>query len=332
MERNICTHFMYGYCKLKYQCPKEHIDVICPNYKECEDNGCVNRHPKTCKYFEKNGMCRFEKCAYSHDKEGNNLKIEILENKVSALKLEIESLTKRNQEIQDVVRKTNSDRLYKLSNTIEDVVERLRTIEQEQMEQRKMKAYSGEIPKEGETGNKKKEVEIIVTDTNANSNRKDTSASIHNNSFKCDQCSFISDTRITLNKHTNTKHAEQDSGYECSLCEDSFSSSKELKTHIDEHIEEIEGLNIAELTKGHDLFECNLCSFESGHEDSIREHLIAHVNPQNKDHSGNILSKKAECQAKSLLDEYDDDGNYIGDNPKYMDDYIKESDTEDEEE
>ena len=44
------------------------------------------------------------------------------------------------------------------------------------------------------------------------------------------------------------------------------------------------------------------------------------------------MLKKDECPAKSLLDEYDDNGNYIGDNPKYMDDYIEESDTEDEEE
>ena len=135
-----------------------------------------------------------------------------------------------------------------------------------------------------------------------------------------------------LTKHTNTKHAEQDSGFECSLCEDSFSSSKELKTHIDEHIEEIEGLNIESLTKGHDLFECNLGSFESGHKDNIREHLIAHVSPQRENQLENISAKKAECQAKRLLHEYDDDGNYIRDNPKFMDDYIEESDTEDEEE
>ena len=32
-------------------------------------------------------------------------------------------------------------------------------------------------------------------------------------------------------------------------------------------------------------------------------------------------------EAKTLLDKYDDDGNYIGDNPKYMD---KDDDTESE--
>ena len=70
-------------------------------------------------------------------------------------------------------------------------------------------------------------------------------------------------------------------------------------------------------------------SFESGHEDSIREHLITHVNPQKEDYSVTVVAKKDDTQAKSLLDEYDDDGNYIGDNPKYMNDSEEESDTED---
>ena len=29
--------------------------------------------------------------------------------------------------------------------------------------------------------------------------------------------------------------------------------------------------------------ECNLYSFESGHEDSVKEHLMEHVNPQRED-------------------------------------------------
>ena len=216
MEQNICTHFMYGYCKLKYHCLKEHIDVICTNYKECDDNGCVNRHPKACKFFEKNGKCKFNNCAYSHDKEGNYLKIDILENQVAVLKCEVEKLIKRNQEILDAASKSNTDRFDELSNTMEDVVARLRIIEQEQMESRKIEANSGETTKK---------VETMVNNTKADSNTKDTSANINKNVFRCDQCNFTSDTRITLNKHTKTKHAEKDSGNECSLCEDSFSSA-----------------------------------------------------------------------------------------------------------
>ena len=59
----------------------------------------------------------------------------------------------------------------------------------------------------------------------------------------------------------NTKHIQKFSENECSLCEDRFTSATELEKHIDEHIEEIETLDIASLSNGHDLFECNLCSF-----------------------------------------------------------------------
>ena len=55
----------------------------------------------------------------------------------------------------------------------------------------------------------------MISKTAPSSKIKDTSSSIHNNIFKCDQCSFTSSTRITPNKHMNTKDAENESGNEC---------------------------------------------------------------------------------------------------------------------
>ena len=43
-------------------------------------------------------------------------------------------------------------------------------------------------------------------------------------------------------------------------------------------MDEIEETDITSITKGLELFKCNLCSFESGHEISIKEHLLDHVN------------------------------------------------------
>ena len=96
-------------------------------------------------------------------------------------------------------------------------------------------------------------------------------------------------------------------------------------------------MNIESLTNGHDLFECNLCSFESGHEDSVKEHLIQHVNPPKvcektdesgyegsiKDHllehtNNSVAVDTAEKPNHRLIDEYDDDGNYIGDDPRFI--------------
>ena len=79
--------------------------------------------------------------------------------------------------------------------------------------------------------------------------------------------------KITLNKHTNTKHGKTAESKvfmsKCSLCEDRFETESELKNHKNDHLEEIEGLDISNLTNGYEFFKCNLCSFEYGHEDSI---------------------------------------------------------------
>ena len=89
---------------------------------------------------------------------------------------------------------------------------------------------------------------------------------------------------------------------ECSIGDDEFKTQAGLQKHKVEHMEEIEKLYMSTPTKGHDILKCNLCSFKSGHEDSIKEHLIDHLNhtkePENH-------------EKKSLLDEYDDDGDNI---------------------
>ena len=48
------------------------------------------------------------------------------------------------------------------------------------------------------------------------------------------------------------------------------------------------------MTNGHELFECNLCSFESGHEDSVKEHLLDHLSLPN-----NESKKKTEKERQS---------------------------------
>ena len=165
--------------------------------------------------------------------------------------------------------------------------------------------------------------------------------------FQCQHCSYECQNNVNLQKHANTKHAGMGTGskddyirYKCALCEDRLDTSKEYEQHIAEHIEEIEEMDIESLTNAHDLFEC---SFESRHEDSIREHLIEHVNHPNysetTDESGyegsvkkhlidhanatvamNTAKYVAEKEKPShrLIDEYDNDGNYIGDDPRFM--------------
>ena len=321
MERNICKHFMYGYCKLKDHCPKQHIDVICPTFRECDDNGCVLRHPKRCKYFAQNKICKFERCAYSHDKDGKTLEIEGIVNEVSALKKDVVKLKKINKEKINNVRveaRSNSKQLAKLNNTVNDVVERVKILEQEQTKDTE-EAIAQKTSDEAESKtdkdqnesndsgiNKSGEADDIINmkgdtmesaeaknDINVNmmqSNKQTLKIRSTDNdklNFECQHCDFNCPSKVTLNKHMNTKHALKASYKECeakecsskcSLCEDKFKSLAEFRSHIQEHLDKIEEMDIPSLTNEHDLFECNLCSFESGNEESVREHLIDHVN------------------------------------------------------
>ena len=353
---------MYGYCKFQSHCPKQDIDEICPIYKECDDNGCIKRHPKTCKNYERNGKCRFERCAYSHEKEENNLKIEILENKVADLKLKIEDIRKTNHENLETERKNYSEKFINLNNTLADIVVRL-SIEENNCKETNLIQTS----KEAEMDRTKTKISKRKVNTVTKKIKECSGRTVHKEGYMCDQCDFKTDKEITLTKHTNTKHAQNvaesnteishTAEFKCSLCKDMVDTNEDLEQHIAEHIEEIETMDIKCLTNGHDLFECNLCSFESGHEDSVKEHLIEHVHPpkmsestdesgyegsvkeQLIDHVNTTVAEKekhrhrldVQSEAQSLLDEYDYDGNYIGDNPKFMDKHdIEESGTDED--
>ena len=57
-------------------------------------------------------------------------------------------------------------------------------------------------------------------------------------------------------------------------------------------MEEIEGMDITSLRNEHDLFECNLCSFECGNKDSGREHMIDHLNQSKEDKNTNLADEE----------------------------------------
>ena len=43
-------------------------------YKECNDNPCVSRQPKACKYFTKHQDCKCANCVYYHENIKSNSK------------------------------------------------------------------------------------------------------------------------------------------------------------------------------------------------------------------------------------------------------------------
>ena len=73
----------------------------------------------------------------THKNEVTDLEIEIIENQVSTLKYKVEELKKINKEKLENVRveaRSNSKQLAQLINTIDDVVQRLKILEQEHTE------------------------------------------------------------------------------------------------------------------------------------------------------------------------------------------------------
>ena len=57
----------------------------------------------------------------------------------------------------------------------------------------------------------------------------------------------------------------------------SLTQKNSFQEHISEHMEEIEVIDINTLNKDEDRFECDMCSFKTGNESSIRDRIIEHV-------------------------------------------------------
>lgn len=327
MGKVVCKHHQTGFCKYRQYCQEEHVVEQCPNIDMCKDPACTLRHPKICKAFEALGKCQFVNCAYRHVDNKTNLQIEQLENVVEELKSKIVKLGHNSKEdnIQKIQKMEILERDVKALRY--DIIMLTKNIKSTELLVNKLNEK--ETLKTHNVDKKQVKIEKMSGKNYTLKKIKDTKRSDRQkHSYKCDQCEFMCPKNETLKKHTNTKHGGKTemevSQSECSICDDKFKTKAEYQKHKEEHLEEIEGLDISTLTNGHDLFECNLCSFESGIGDSVKEHLIDHLN-----HTKEYWNEAAKNDKKSLLDEYDNDGNYIGDDSNITDS-DNESETEDD--
>ena len=92
-NRGLCPFNKFGYCRYLDTCRKKHTKDIC-EIPQCEVNKCSKRHPRTCKYYQEYGRCKFgEDCSYKHNKNETNSEIvKELENLKKKAEAEIESL------------------------------------------------------------------------------------------------------------------------------------------------------------------------------------------------------------------------------------------------
>ena len=132
----VCRYYQTGYCKHRSHCQQRHIDEICPNKRECKEIMCGKRHQKICRYFAKQSKCRFERCAYSHEKDESTIKIEFLERKIVELKCDIDELKKNSY----TKTKTLSEQFCELNNSFVEVVKKVKRLEHDQRENRNEEA------------------------------------------------------------------------------------------------------------------------------------------------------------------------------------------------
>ena len=62
-----CPHNQRGYCKWADTCRKEHVAIICTDLLQCKNSLCKFRHPRLCRCFPLDQICKFgSKCSHQH--------------------------------------------------------------------------------------------------------------------------------------------------------------------------------------------------------------------------------------------------------------------------
>ena len=151
--------------------------------------------------------CRWHlECAYSHEKDGNDLKIEIIENTNATLKHDIEELMKTNKEKFDNVQvetRANTKILSNLISTVADIVERLDVIEQEQTEYIEKEVVTktctktdkerkkSDDPERKQSAEPDTKIDTMEKTTANNDTLKETKYSKEKQKFQCPQCEYL---------------------------------------------------------------------------------------------------------------------------------------------
>jgi hypothetical protein len=116
----VCRHYMYGFCKFGETCRKQHAKETCQEMF-CENENCLKRHPRNCKFYDKYSRCKFgDYCAFAHRENP-----QLVENKIMKIKVEVleNDLNEERNDIIDLKEKVKG-----LEAIVEELCERLLTI------------------------------------------------------------------------------------------------------------------------------------------------------------------------------------------------------------
>ena len=259
----ICKYYKFGYCKLKDQCGKYHIQEECREGPRCEHiSKCPLRHPKMCKRIMTDNHCGFQKCAYNHKRSSNyqnteintlHEEVKIMKTEIDALKIDLKLVLSVRAEIECLKEsvKDIKEEIQQLKSINIDLIERIKHVEEE---------IIYDTDDECESDN-----DINSSYSNAKLFHKE---SVHNKgqTYKCNKCDFAGHTEVSLKKHRNTKHSLQNNG----------ESEVKLinKDCTLEGFEGIEDLFQIEVLDGEEVYACNVCNEGFDREDEIMKHIL----------------------------------------------------------
>ena len=131
-------------------------------------------------------------------------------------------------------------------------------------------------------GNQRKQIkDLEIKVMKLEQNNTNIQSKVKDISYDCDICDFKSTTALMLTKHKKTKHVIKNKS-ECSMCEEKFDTYNEYTDYVNDHLKEIEDLDMEDLKSGHEVFERSFCKFESNDTALIKTHLATHVLQTNK--------------------------------------------------
>ena len=244
---------------------------MCPSSTTCHNMECERRHPRLCRVFARFRHYKFKECAYLHVQDGNITHIDELGKEIVELKENVKDLSKLVKSLNE--RERRMDIEVKILK--ESLVNMTKTCEELRVETKKIiKEMDNKVlhnPKTNITDSEfqsKKKTELLhqfnECDYTASKEitMKEHFNSKHYNTVNCQKCELLDNH---INEHHNNKSSfiketpkvSEPDNHECSLCEDEFSTREDYDEHMNEHIQEINQIDIETLKSSHDIFECN---------------------------------------------------------------------------
>ena len=215
MEDEVCIFDKFGFCRFKSTCKRKHFNQKCEDLSSCKNiKSCMKRHPKTCKRFAFQDVCRFgSTCAYNHKEKTSNTEDSEMKEKVKLLEAVVQKM------FLNVIKLEAEDNELKTKIKNRDIIEEPVFVSEHTDNHNIKNAES------------KSSQERTVNEDDATAAVK-IGEGKQNMDLKCDLCDYSCKKKNMMKKHMKIKH----SVHKCNICGEGFSTVTDLLQHMaDKH-------------------------------------------------------------------------------------------------